>query len=483
MKKIMKKIILLLAVCSMSIASFAATGGAVNATINWTLDDEGVLTISGTGDMPNYASSTDAPWDTYENDIVEIIVQEGITYIGKYAFVCNKVLTLIIPESVTSANMSFASLPSLKNLYYNAINCNSSFESFGASCGNLENLVIGNNVTRIPDYFVLNAWKITSVNLPNSVTYIGHRSFENCPITSIIIPENVSTIQSRAFGQIFITINTLIFNAKKCALAEYVGWTTITHLIIGENVQSLPANIFAQCVNLKKIQVPWNESNLDAVSVETSAFTGLDKSQCKLIVPAGTKNLYKQANAWKNFNIIEKINIETISDLFSWQKVEDATGYQLIIYSDIEKTNILYILNFTEDGKYIPSQQPAKPQFAVAETETYSHQITGLENNTDYFYALTAFENEKTIAEQEGSFKTDVITALPAVKKSDINLYVSGKNIIIENAQSKNIQIFNIFGQTLANVKNSSETAQIPMHKAGIYLVKIGLETQKVVIE
>ena len=190
----------------------------------------------------------------------------------------------------------------------------------------------------------------------------------------------------------------------------------------------------------------------------------------------------KDSNTLYYYPPFDEIDVEITSDFFTWQSVEGATGYQLIIYNDAARTNILLIINFDENGRYISTQQPAKPRFAVAEADGYSYPITDLENDT-YYFTLTAFENEEIIAQQEGSFEINETTALPAVEKSNIDIYVSEKNIVIENAQGATIQVFNTVGQTLANVQTDSEVVQIPVRKAGIYLVKVGLETVKVAVE
>lgn len=60
--------------------------GAVNDTINWAIDAGGNLTITGTGAMPDYAATTDRPWDEYKALATTVTVGEGITSVGKLAF-------------------------------------------------------------------------------------------------------------------------------------------------------------------------------------------------------------------------------------------------------------------------------------------------------------------------------------------------------------------------------------------------------------
>ena len=78
-----------------------AEGDGSNLT--WTLDSEGVLTISGSGDMYDYGSSS-APWSYYDRTQVRsAVIADGVTSIGKWAFYdCTSLTSVTIPDSVTS---------------------------------------------------------------------------------------------------------------------------------------------------------------------------------------------------------------------------------------------------------------------------------------------------------------------------------------------------------------------------------------------
>ena len=71
----------------------------------WTLDSEGLLTISGEGAMADYQSSPKdkrAPWNRYEKEIKKVVIEEGITYIGRYSLYHLSAMTdIAIAESVT----------------------------------------------------------------------------------------------------------------------------------------------------------------------------------------------------------------------------------------------------------------------------------------------------------------------------------------------------------------------------------------------
>lgn len=81
----------------------AATSGTCGDNLTWTLDDNGMLTISGTGDMPMWNSSGDVPWCITRENIKAAIIQGGVTSIGAWTFDdCENLTNISIPESITS---------------------------------------------------------------------------------------------------------------------------------------------------------------------------------------------------------------------------------------------------------------------------------------------------------------------------------------------------------------------------------------------
>lgn len=56
------------------------------------------LTISGTGAMADYENPSERPWDSYVEEIETIVIEDGVTTIGKYAFnYCSGLTTITIP--------------------------------------------------------------------------------------------------------------------------------------------------------------------------------------------------------------------------------------------------------------------------------------------------------------------------------------------------------------------------------------------------
>ena len=182
MKRTTKALSLLLSLCMMlsvfTFTVFAETqSGTCGDNLTWTLDDEGTLTISGTGDMYDYDDNyTATPWDSYGYDIKSIIIENGVTSIGEYAFCFLRALeSIIIPNSVTSiGNYAFNGCSSLKSA---TISEYSSVISIG-KCA------------------FWGCVYLQDIRLPNSVITIGDYAFSDCKtFQNIYIPS-----QTRAYG-------------------------------------------------------------------------------------------------------------------------------------------------------------------------------------------------------------------------------------------------------------------------------------------
>ena len=68
------------------VPAYAASSGTCGDNLTWTLSDSGTLTISGSGDMTNFSSGDGSPWHSSCASIKAVVIQNGVTSIGNYAF-------------------------------------------------------------------------------------------------------------------------------------------------------------------------------------------------------------------------------------------------------------------------------------------------------------------------------------------------------------------------------------------------------------
>jgi len=91
--------------------------GACGENLTWVLNDDGTLIITGTGPMDNFAEGN-APWYAYRDTIKKVLIKNGATNIGEYAFYgCSNLTDITIPNSVTViGTAAFADCTSLADV-------------------------------------------------------------------------------------------------------------------------------------------------------------------------------------------------------------------------------------------------------------------------------------------------------------------------------------------------------------------------------
>ena len=91
--------------------------GSCGEDLSWTLDDEGTLTISGSGEMTNWTDAGEVPWNG--QTVCAVVFRGGISSIGDYAFCGSNITSVTIPFSVTSlGNSAFQGCSGLEQIQF-----------------------------------------------------------------------------------------------------------------------------------------------------------------------------------------------------------------------------------------------------------------------------------------------------------------------------------------------------------------------------
>ncbi len=282
--------------------------------LQWTLDSNGTLTISGTGEMADYEVTNQSPWWNYSFriPIQKIDIQTGVTSIGKYAFGycdieaksvsipstvsaiwenafsgCDSLEEIVIPEQVTSILPStFYDCTALKRVTLpSRLGSIRSYAFYGCSalenielpstlktiengafsgCASLKNIVIPDAVTSIESNTFYNCSSLTSVIVPNSVTEIKAQAFSGCiSLADITIPDGVTSIGHSAFKNcISLTNVTLPDSITSIELSMFEGCTSLASVTIPDNVTYIGENAFYSCPSLKSVTLPKDTRNI-----------------------------------------------------------------------------------------------------------------------------------------------------------------------------------------------------------------------------
>ena len=247
-------ILLVLCIVEIPILSSAEEIGTCGENLTWKLDDEGVLTISGTGEMS--FENNKAPWDAL--GVKSVMIQEGVTSIRYQAFQgCSNLTSISIPDTVTRiGNEAFDGCTSLQSLFIPSsvteIGDRGEYEiDVFSGCKNLVNIMIApdNPVYCSVDGVIYNKakdilelcpeGKSGSFVIPNGVQDISSIAFGGCSgLMSILIPDSVIYIGNYAFGgcsglkSIMIPAGVLTIGGTESEFNTFTGCCNLTDIEI-----------------------------------------------------------------------------------------------------------------------------------------------------------------------------------------------------------------------------------------------------------
>lgn len=221
------------------------------------------LTISGTGDMPDYtyedatnSSNSNRPWENCY--ITNLVVESGITTIGNYSF-------------------------SRKN--------------------ELISVTLPNGLNKIGDYAFSENWRIETINIPNTVTYIGSYAFEYCySLKSIVLPDELNFLGDRVFYKCNkLESATISGNVKSFGKGAFGSCGQLKTVVVNNGVESIGESAFSYCTDLSTLNLPNS-----LVTIESDAFNGCT-SLTTLSLPNSLVTI--ESNAFKGCTSLTTLNI------------------------------------------------------------------------------------------------------------------------------------------------------------------------------
>jgi hypothetical protein len=262
--------------------------------ITWTLND-GILTISGKGPIA-YGSW---PWRNLDDgspDITAIIINDGVTNIGSYAFAYNdKVMYVSIPNSVTAIG-----------------------EDAFKGCKGITSIIIPDGVINIGDAAFENCINLVSVNIPNSVLNIGNFAFRGCTkLITIDIPDSVLNIGYNAFTDCKNLLHVTL--GKNVAYIGFDAFDGCKKIKTVTSNNPIPPHLETEEEFFDSLPLPYDNKALNNRVLESrkntkyqniSAFDDLSE-KCRLVIPDEYITAYKKDAQWNKFYIGRPVRVRT----------------------------------------------------------------------------------------------------------------------------------------------------------------------------
>lgn len=287
--------------------------GQETDTISWTFDDAGVLTITGTGDIPNNSShswSVPGGVQNFSQVVKKVVIGEGITNVGVMTFInCASLTevslpstlksigssaftncgleTLTLPEGVEQCDFAFSSCASLQTVTLPST-LKSMFYAF-ADCSSLTSVVIPEGVEIIGELAFARCAALETITFPSTLKTIERSAFVGCGLKTLTLPEGLTSIKYDAFRDC-TALGSVVIPDSVTTMERNIfgGCTALSSVTIGSGVTEIEGNIFGSCSALSEVKINGNPNYI----VEDGAIYTSDKKVLLIYLIADERTAY-----------------------------------------------------------------------------------------------------------------------------------------------------------------------------------------------
>jgi len=367
-------------------------------TLTWKLSMAGTLTISGEGELTE--ETAEDTWWKYRTKIKKIVIEEGVTGIGKWAFSSFSYLTdVTLPDTVASIGYrAFYNCSSLQNYYVNDTDGKGYTSSDGVlysynpqtgkytlvrypvgrketaysirentgtiaanafdSCDNLEEVIFPEGLFLIGEYAFGDCSKLRKAILPDGLLIVRNRAFLRCTaLSEVVFPDTLTSIGECAFEECESLKKVILPDGlKTIGMSAFTDCYGLEEVIFNDDLTSIGVYAFSECESLKTAHLPEG-----LIAIEANTFYGCE-SLFEVTFPSSLTTIGK--GAFNSCSSLEKVvlpNSLKSMDGNVFRGCPSLKEFQVCDTDDDGYTAIDGVLYFydKESGKYQLAAYPA----------------------------------------------------------------------------------------------------------------------------
>ena len=298
-------------VCDAALSE-ALGSGSIDGGLSWSLSRSGVLTISGSGKMPDFSSVANAaPWDKQKDKIQSVVIESGVQSISGGAFSgCTALEKVSISDTVAQIDLNaFGGCTSLAA--FEVAEGNKAFLSVGGVLFSADKELLRCPVGKAADYTVPSGTvaiaggafkdcsKLESLVIPDSVISIGKSAFENCAaLKRITLPKNITKLEASCFS----------------------GCAALAEIALPDGLKALGEKVFSGCAALKSVKIP-----AEVTVIPTEAFSGCSSLE-SITIPKSVSHINERA--FDGCTALKKVDY--LGSDTDWSQVTKETGNNVL---------------------------------------------------------------------------------------------------------------------------------------------------------
>lgn len=264
-----------------ALAATTVDSGSITGGIQWSLDSNGVLTLSGRGEIKSFNEET-PPWYKYSYDITSIVVKDGIIGVGANAFLYStRATSVTLANSVTFiGDSAFSGCVSLESISFPA-NLKSIGNDAFYGCSSLEKITLPDGVKYLGDSAFELCAGLISTNFPASIEFIGSDVFKACfSLEKITVASGNKHFSADNRGVLFNKDKSKLLLALVSLSGNYS---------IPSSVKEINDYAFSNCYYLETVNIP-----ASVTEIGFCAFNGVGSIKA---INVDTANKYYSSDA------------------------------------------------------------------------------------------------------------------------------------------------------------------------------------------